>query len=170
MRVALEHHATGGQGYPTLPPGWKPGVLSQIVAVADCYVSLQSRIGEDSAPVSPSEALGLMLGPLSARFAPAMLWALVRSVGFYPAGQIVEMDDGAIAVVLAPNAADMARPHVRLVMAWNGAPLAPVPRRRTQRDVRSTGSPTPLGAHVAPRRTGCSGVVMPTRPGASSVE
>ena len=125
IRVALEHHASGGEGYPTLPAGWKPSLLSQIVAVADCFVSLQSRISTCAPPVSPSEALAHILGPLSTRFAPALLWALVRAVGFYPAGQIVEMDDGSIAAVLAPNAVDLARPHVRLVMSWNGTSLAP---------------------------------------------
>ena len=129
IRVALEHHATGSQGYPALPAGWKPGLLSQIVAVSDCFVSLQSRIGTCAPPASPSEALSLVLGPLSNRFAPALLWALVRAVGFYPAGQIVEMDDGAIAAVLAPNALDLARPHVRIVMSWNGARLPAAEQR-----------------------------------------
>lgn len=124
IRVALEHHATGAGGYPALPEGWRPSLLSQIVAVADCFVSLQSRISTNAPPVSPSEALARVLGPLASRFSPALLWALVRAVGFYPAGQIVEMDDGSIAAVLAPNADDLARPHVRLIMAWNGAPLA----------------------------------------------
>jgi len=60
--------------------------------------------------------LGMMLGPLKSRFHPAMLWALVQTVGFYPPGQVVELDDGALAVVLAPNAKDLARPHVRPII------------------------------------------------------
>ena len=72
----------------------RTSLLSRIVALADCYVSLQSRIGQAAAPVSPTEALGMVMGPLAHRFEPATLWALVRSVGFYPAGQVVEMDDG----------------------------------------------------------------------------
>lgn len=128
IRVALEHHATGavaGHGYPALPPGWKTSLLSQIVALADCYVSLQSRVGQGTPPAAPTEALGMVMGPLSHRFEPAALWALVRSVGFYPAGQIVEMDDGGIAVVLAPNPDDPSRPNVRVILSWNGARLAP---------------------------------------------
>jgi len=130
LRVALEHHAVGDGGYPVLPDGWTPGVLSQVVAVADCYVSLQSRLSRSSPGLSPHEALGRMLGPLADRFTPALLWALVRAVGFYPAGQVVEMDDGCFGIVLAPNADDMARPHVRVLMSWNGSALPP--ERRTE--------------------------------------
>ena len=53
--------------------------------------------------------------PLRSRFEPALLWALAQSVGFYPPGQLVELDDGRIAVVLAPNPADLERPSVRVV-------------------------------------------------------
>jgi HD-GYP domain-containing protein (c-di-GMP phosphodiesterase class II) len=117
MRVALEHHAgPEGAGYPTFGGDWHTSMLSRIVAVADCYVSLQTHRSERGASVTPYEALGLMLGPLRKRFDPAMLWALVQAVGFFPPGQMVRLDDGAIAVVLAPNAADLARPHVRVVI------------------------------------------------------
>ena len=44
-----------------------------------------------------------------------MLWALVQSVGLYPPGQMVELSNGTIALVLAPNAADVERPNVRVI-------------------------------------------------------
>jgi hypothetical protein len=66
----------------------------------------------------------MMLGPLRKRFDPAMLWALVNSVGFYPPGQLVRLDDGAIAEVMAPNAKDLARPHVRVVIDGAGSRLS----------------------------------------------
>ena len=62
----------------------------------------------------------MMLGPLRKRFDPAMLWALVNSVGFYPPGQLVLLDDGTIAEVVAPNGADLARPHVRVIIDASG--------------------------------------------------
>ncbi len=125
MRVALEHHATGPGGYPALPPGWRPSLLSRIVALADCFVSLQTRVGEDARPKSPTVALAVVLGPLATQFPAALRWALVRAVGFYPTGQIVEMDDGSLATVLAPNAQDPARPHVRIVASKDRSRLAP---------------------------------------------
>jgi HD-GYP domain-containing protein (c-di-GMP phosphodiesterase class II) len=126
MRVALEHHMfPDGSGYPNAPGRWPQSVMSRLVAVADCYVSLQTHRSERGATVTPYEALGLMLGPLRKRFDPAMLWALVQAVGFFPPGQAVRLDDGAIAVVLAPNAADLARPHVRVVIGAFGERIDP---------------------------------------------
>ncbi|TMQ69651.1 MAG: HD domain-containing protein [Candidatus Eisenbacteria bacterium] len=126
MRVALEHHAgPDGVGFPGLGADWHTSMLSRIVAVADCYVSLQMHRSMRGAFVTPFEALGMMLGPLKGRFHPAMLWALVQTVGFYPPGQLVELDDGTIAVVLAPNRRDLARPNVRPILTSERRRLAP---------------------------------------------
>jgi HD-GYP domain-containing protein (c-di-GMP phosphodiesterase class II) len=118
MRVALEHHA-GPNGYPALDD-WTPSVLSQIVAVADCYVSLLGHRSARGRAVTPYDAIGMMLGPLASRFEPAMLWALVRSVGLYPPGQVVKLEDGSIAVVLLPNRDDVLRPHARVIVGPHG--------------------------------------------------
>lgn len=123
MRVALEHHMVqDGSGYPAASGRWPQSVMSRLVAVADCYVSLLGHRSERGAWTTPYEALGMMFGPLRKRFDPAMLWALVQTVGFYPPGQLVLLDDGGIAAVLAPNAADLARPHVRVVVSVTGEP------------------------------------------------
>lgn len=130
MRVAFEHHMGPG-GYPHLTD-WSRSALSELVSVADCYVSLQTHRSERGRSVTPFQALGLMLGPLASRFDPAMLGALVHAVGLFPPGQMIELDDGAIGVVLAPNSADLGRPHVRLVRdaagAW-GDPVKPTEYR-----------------------------------------
>jgi HD-GYP domain-containing protein (c-di-GMP phosphodiesterase class II) len=139
MRVALEHHAVrapldgepsrtppGSAGYPALPAGWRPGGLSGIVSVADCFVSLQMHRSERGRSVTPYQALGMTLGPFASRFDPIMLWALVQSVGFYPPGQLVELSDGRTAVVLAPNRQDLSRPHLRVIMDECGVPFSAV--------------------------------------------
>ena len=73
-------HALGDGGYPTLSGNWRPGVLAQVVATADCYVSLQSRLSHSTPGVSPHEALGRMLGgyPIEACPWPKRLWYFVR--------------------------------------------------------------------------------------------
>ncbi len=71
----------------------------------------------------------MVLGPLASRFDPTILWALVRSVGFYPPGQLVELSDGSLAVVTSPDASDPARPNVRVVMDSSGVPFTPLEAR-----------------------------------------
>ena len=139
MHVALEHHAdgeraprlaiapgAGTRGYPELPDGWHRGGLSEIVSAADCYVSLLMHRSERGKSVTPYRALGMMLGPYACRFDPAVLRALVQSVGFYPPGQLVELSNGTTAVVLAPDKEDLSRPHVRVIMDESGVPFSPI--------------------------------------------
>lgn len=106
IRIALEHHTYGPQPYPALPADHVRSPLSEIVAIADAWVSLAS--GERT----PSEALGAVLGPLGAGFDPAVRAALVRALGLYPAGQRVELDDGSLARVIHAGATDPARPDI----------------------------------------------------------
>jgi HD-GYP domain-containing protein (c-di-GMP phosphodiesterase class II) len=127
IRVALEHHAdpAGRCGYPLFTPGWRTSLLSQIVSVADCYVNLHSRRGDLLEHITPFEALGMILGPLSHRFEPALRWALVQTLGFYPPGQLVRLLDGSVARVLSPNPKDLARPNVQVVINAAGRRLPP---------------------------------------------
>lgn len=145
VRAALEHHvhARGRVGYPDFSPGWNPSLISQIVALADCYVNLHARRGELVENITPYEALGMILGPYKDRFEPALVLALIQAVGFFPPGQFVELSNGATALVLAPNPKDPARPHVRLmgagiVTAPGAKPvreLNPMPREMSVRRV-----------------------------------
>lgn len=133
MRVALEHHAhPDGSGYPATSPHYRVSLLARLVAIADCFVSLQTHRSERGQYVTPYEALGLMLGPLHAKFDHALLWALVQAIGFYPPGQIIELDDHSIAVVLSPNRDDLARPHVRVIREPNGQIVKPEEGRALQ--------------------------------------
>jgi HD-GYP domain-containing protein (c-di-GMP phosphodiesterase class II) len=163
MRVALEHHVTrapqggepshaaaGSAGPPALPAGWRTSRLSGIVSAADCFVSLQMHRSERGRSVTPYQALGMMLGPLADRFDPIMLWALVHSVGFYPPGQLVELSDGRIAVVLAPDKEDLARPHVRVIMDECGVPFSPVEAKELRPLPAALSVARALAAHEYP--------------------
>ena len=152
MRVAIEHHLTSdGKGYPKGESIARASLLSRLVSVADCYVSLMTHRSPLGRNVTPYDALGLMLGPLNRRFYPALLWALVKAMGYFPPGQLVELEDTSIGLVLAPNADDFYRPHVRLIVLADGTrpemdrpiELRPLPEgRRVRRALRAEEYPT----------------------------
>jgi HD-GYP domain-containing protein (c-di-GMP phosphodiesterase class II) len=161
MHVALEHHAdrvppagsgprAGSGAYPDLPVGWRPSRLSEIVSAADCYVSLQMHRSERGKSITPYQALGMMLGPYAARFDPAVLRALVHSVGFYPPGQLIELSNGATAVVLAPNKEDLSRPHVRVIMDECGVPFSPLEAKELRPLPATLSVARALAAHEYP--------------------
>ncbi len=123
MRAALEHHAAGGAGGATAS-----ALLSRIVGLADAYVTFLSRGATRAEWVSPTSALARVLELLRPTGPAALGAALVRALGCYPPGQLVELDDGAIARTIVPIADDPERPWVQLVADQRGI-LVPGPRR-----------------------------------------
>jgi HD-GYP domain-containing protein (c-di-GMP phosphodiesterase class II) len=99
------------------------GLLARIVAIADAYARLVTHRSPLGRAVTPHQALGMILGPLAPRFDAGLRAALVEALGFFPPGQIVELDDGRIAAVMAPMQDDPAHPIVQLVAGPGGTPL-----------------------------------------------
>jgi len=127
LEVALETHEDAAA---------PRSVLSQIVTIAATYARLVNAPGSVLTPV---QALGAVLGPLATCFDPALRVALVEALGIHPPGQFVELDNGEIALVVAPQAETPARPIVQ-IMAKPGAPAlrederpaaAPLPEERS---------------------------------------
>lgn len=116
MRAALEHHDPVPRGL-----HGRPVLLSQLIAVADDYVTILSHGSSREEWVSPSSALARVLEAARAQGQSALGLALVRVLGFHPPGQLVELDDGVIARTLGPVADDPERPWVQLVAGERGA-------------------------------------------------
>jgi len=53
-------------------------------------------------------------------FDPAVLWALVRTVGLYPAGTVMQTNSGHLVLAMSPNPADVTRPTCRVLMGPGG--------------------------------------------------
>ena len=79
------------------PPGWERACSA---ALARCAMT-------------PHEALRLLLGREREHFDPAVLGALVQTVGLYPAGTVFLTDTGRMMLSIAPNSADPRRPICR---------------------------------------------------------
>jgi HD-GYP domain-containing protein (c-di-GMP phosphodiesterase class II) len=148
MRVALE--AGGGSA----PPG-RSSILSQIVSIAATYTRMVSARGHTGKATTPAQALGMIVGPLTGGFDPALKAALVETVGLHPPGQMVELDDGTIALVIAPSRTDLDRPIVQPCSGPWGQPLDPnrdwsggalPPERSIIRDLTASEMPDGLDA------------------------
>ena len=121
MRVCLEHHMNFDRsGYPNVTTEWGQASLSRIVAVADCFDAITAHRAYHRRPRSPFEALQYMLGPSRVSFDPAVLWALVRTVGLYPAGSVLQTDSGHVVLALSPNPHDVRRPNCRVLILPDG--------------------------------------------------
>jgi HD-GYP domain-containing protein (c-di-GMP phosphodiesterase class II) len=124
MRVCLEHHMNYDRtGYPEITIPWGQATLSRIVAVADCFDAITAHRAYHKRPRSSFEGLSYMLGPSRVQFDPVALWALVRTVGLYPAGSVLLTESNHVVLSISPNPNDLRRPHCRLLIQPDGAVL-----------------------------------------------
>jgi HD-GYP domain-containing protein (c-di-GMP phosphodiesterase class II) len=121
MRACLEHHMNYNRtGYPDVELDWGQATMSRIVAMADCFDAITAHRAYHKRPRTPFEGLQLLLGPNRVNFDPAVLWALVRSVGLYPAGTVLQTASGHVVACISPNPNDVTRPHCRVLVRPDG--------------------------------------------------
>jgi HD-GYP domain-containing protein (c-di-GMP phosphodiesterase class II) len=116
----LEHHMRwDGSGYPSRAPRRPQHLCSRIVAVADAYDAMTSRRSYSAARVEDDAMLNIAQGSGTA-FDPALVRVFVGMMGLYPPRSVVRLSTGEVAIVLAADKADPARPTVRVITAPSG--------------------------------------------------
>jgi len=112
--VALEHHLRlDGSGYPVARSTLNIGTM--LCSISDVYDAMRSR--RTYQPVFPTDRiLAVMKDNDGRRFDQHLVRRFVQLLGIYPAGNLVRLDTGEIAVVVSPHAPDPRRPRVRVVM------------------------------------------------------
>ena len=121
MRVCMEHHMNFDRtGYPNLTDDWGQASLSRIVAAADVFDAMTAHRAYHKRPHTPFECLQHMMGPSRVSFDPAVLWALVKTVGLYPAGSVLLTESGTIVLSVSPNREDVRRPFCRVLVHPDG--------------------------------------------------
>ena len=140
LGIALYHHVRcDGGGYPAMVRSGPPPSLARIVAVADCYDAMTTHRAYRVRPLTGYEALRTLLAQDPQAFDPAVLWALVQTVGLFPAGTLLQTESGHTVLSLNNDREDLRRPHCRVVAypdgthALEGRPemWEPMPRHET---------------------------------------
>lgn len=110
--IIRDHHELyDGSGYPRGLKGEEIGLLARIVALANYYDELCNPRNLADA-LTPHEALSAMFAKWRGRFDPKLLQVLVRCLGVYPPGTVVQLSNGVIGIVATINAARPQRPTV----------------------------------------------------------
>lgn len=114
--IVREHHELfDGSGYPAKLRGEAIHSLARIVAIANYYDELCNPPSLADA-LTPHEALSLMFAKLRGKFDPRILQILIRCLGVYPPGTLVQLSNGAICMVVTVNTA---RPMKPVVMVYD---------------------------------------------------
>jgi putative nucleotidyltransferase with HDIG domain len=112
IAVIREHHELfDGSGYPAKLKGEAIHPLARLVVIANYYDELCNPPALADA-LTPHEALSLMFAKLRGKFDPQMLQVLIRCLGVYPPGTIVQLSNGAIGIVATVNTAKPMKPVV----------------------------------------------------------
>lgn len=114
-QVTLQHHEKfDGSGYPAGLAGKDIHLLARIGAVADVYDAMSSnRIYQKA--IAPEEALRKLYLLRGSHFDPVIVERLIKCLGVYPIGTLVELNTCEKAIVRSINSANPLRPTVLMV-------------------------------------------------------
>jgi putative nucleotidyltransferase with HDIG domain len=112
IAIVQDHHELfDGSGYPRHLSGEAAGLLARIIAMVNYYDNLCNPTDFASA-LTPHEALSQMFAKLRGKFDPKLLQVLVRCLGVYPPGTIVQLSNGILGMVATINAARPMKPTI----------------------------------------------------------
>lgn len=112
-----QHHVfLDGSGYPGDIDLAKMHRLSKILSMVNYYDELCNH-NDPRQSLTPHEALSLMFSKQSAKFDKPTLQALVKMLGIYPPGTVVQLSDDSIGIVIYLNRKELLKPGVLIYSA-----------------------------------------------------
>jgi HD-GYP domain-containing protein (c-di-GMP phosphodiesterase class II) len=116
MLVAFEHHKNlDGSGYPYIDRTCELNFYSRIVAICDFFDAITSRRRYKSEDVGIETAFSEMMKLSASKFDPLLIKVFLNLIGFYPAGTLLLLDTGELAIAISTNPEQIARPRVKII-------------------------------------------------------
>lgn len=113
--VECHHERYDGSGYPYGLGGDKIPPFARIAALADTYDAMTS-VRSYAQALSPSDAVRNLYQERDHKFQAEFVEAFIQAVGIYPAGTVVELSSGEVAIVVAEYRMRRLLPKVILVL------------------------------------------------------
>lgn len=115
LSVMQHHERWDGKGYPNNIGGEQINLGARIISVADAFIAM----------ITPKPYRKLMLGyqamknllaDNSRRFDPAIIKAMVKSIGIYPIGSMVLLNNASLARVVKCSPEALMRPFIKILI------------------------------------------------------
>ncbi|MFK7976907.1 MAG: HD-GYP domain-containing protein [Halioglobus sp.] len=123
--IAHHHERHDGSGYPDGLKGDAIPVFARIAAIVDCYDAITSHRSYARA-MPPSQAIKMLYEWKDIDFQAELVETFIQAIGIYPAGTLVELSTGEVAVVIAEYRSRRLRPKVMVLLDSGKQPLAEV--------------------------------------------
>lgn len=114
--VARHHERIDGRGYPQALCGEAIGVFGEMAGIVDSFCAM-TRHRSWRPAVSAQRALETLISQRDKHFSAVLIDQFVQCVGIYPAGTLVELNSGEVAVVVAQNRVRRLQPRVMILLA-----------------------------------------------------
>lgn len=148
--VAHHHERHNGSGYPQGLSGDSIPVFARIAAIVDCYDAITSHRSYASA-TSPSAAIKMLHEAKDIDFQAELVEEFIQAVGIYPAGTLVELSSGEVAVVVAEYRTRRLRPRVMIILDAHKQPVSGVHMVDLLRETQlADGAPLEISASLEP--------------------
>lgn len=125
--IAAHHERFNGSGYPAGLRGGQIPLLGRIAGLVDSFDAITSERGY-AKPIAASEAIRELYAATVDVFQRDLVECLIQVLGAYPVGSLVELSDGAVALVVGLNRERRLLPSV-VVLSGPGREAGAPPRR-----------------------------------------
>jgi putative nucleotidyltransferase with HDIG domain len=123
-QAVLGHHIRfNRQGYPVWARQLPFGIMSEIIAVADCYDAI-TTLRVYQRPLNPKAAMDELNSLTGSYLDEHLVNNFMSMMGKYPVGTLVRLDNNEIAVVMRPNPHNREAPTVKIIMDPGGSLLS----------------------------------------------
>lgn len=134
LAIIADHHETlDGKGWPQQKTNLGPG--ARILGLVDRYDRLCSPEAPGKEPMMPAEALARLFRQESSKYDATLLALLIKLLGVYPPGTVVQLNDGSLALVVAPGSQSL-QPKVLIYSPELSKDDAPVLELATEAELK----------------------------------
>ena len=114
--IVLQHHERwDGEGYPRRIAGTAIDLGARIVSVADAFEAMVSQKPYRNSMMG-YQAMKNLLSDNLRRFDPDVIKAFIQTMGIYPIGSIILLNNGALARVMEVQATAPLRPKIKILI------------------------------------------------------